>query len=76
MTLIHNGRALPKVRFRADCGARLLAVEAHAQVWPWPRLGGAWQGPGTSIGVFRPMSVMLDLAAFTGLRFGKPAGIR
>jgi hypothetical protein len=54
MTLIPNGRASGKVHFAGRCV-------------PGPR--GIAAAPLPSIGVLPPMSVMLDLAAFTRLRF-------
>ncbi len=75
MTLIHNGRALPKVQFPTDCGAWLPGALAVLWFGSWASFRGGYGWPGTPIGIFRAMSVMLDLAAFTGLRFGKPDGI-
>ena len=69
MTLIHNGPACGKVQSGWPAGRMLLGISAApgGAVRAWPEgAGGALQ---RSIRVLLQLSVMLDLAAFTRMRF-------
>jgi hypothetical protein len=74
MTLIHNGRALPKVRFRAVCGALLPALLPGSVAVPCLRLGAVAGGQMPRLVIFRQSPLCLISLLSQGCGSGNGPG--